>query len=124
MSMVIFDRRHMPALMLVLSAVMLIVTVPITHIGLKYLPVAVLGLLLVAAFSLLRAKSNSELPEKKVSGVFLKGGLIFLFGAGYGLMNSINRGWEWIDLVPFTISTSIGAYLLWLGFRPRRSSVQ
>jgi hypothetical protein len=115
--------RYIPTLMLGLSAVMLIVTAPITHLALKNLLVAGFGLLLVAYFYLRRARSNSDLPEKKISG-YLKGGLIFLFGAAYGLVNSLSLGWEWVDLVPLTIVTSIGAYLIWLGIRSGHSSGQ
>ena len=120
--MVRLGRRHIPALMLVLSAVTLIVAAPIIHIGREYLFAPVLGLLLFAAFSFVRVRSNPSFPEQKVSGFFLMSGLIFLLGAGLGLVSSLNGGWEWIDLVPLTIATSIGVYLLWLGIRRGQSS--
>jgi hypothetical protein len=81
--MVRLGRRHIPALMLVLSAVALIVAAPTIRIGRGYLLAAVLGLLVVAAFSFVHPTSNLILPEHKVSGYLLKGGLVFLFGAGY-----------------------------------------
>ena len=90
------------------------------HVGLR----AVLSWLLCLALAIVLILGYMRFRPQagRHSWIPLITGTIFLVGALYGLIQSMEEGWQWIDLVSVIIPAALGTYLIWFGLRKASKS--
>lgn len=111
--------RGIPAIAMFFSAIgIAIVGTTVFRIRPLFLAVAVVAVLLSAM--LISSQPPTPKSHKGRSSVrsVAFAGLIFLTGAGYGLVQSITEGWQWLDLL-ILFPAAFGALLLWFAAKLR-----
>jgi hypothetical protein len=103
------------AAVVLLTVVFMLIGASTVHVGKREIAVTLLCLVLALALMLGYIRFRPQVGRK--SRIPLITGMIFVAGALYGLVQSVEGGWQWTDLVSLIIPAALGSYFTWFGLR-------
>jgi hypothetical protein len=108
--------RIIPFIALMVAAGILFVSGRLLHIQFLYIAIAVFAILVFAAVGLNGGREKSRSATGRRFGAVMKVGLIFLAATAFGLVQSIQSGLRWLDLI-YLGPAFLGSYLVWYAIK-------
>ena len=110
----IFRQNAAITAIVLLTLVFMVIGASSVHIGRRAVAVSLLCIALAVVLILGYIRWRPRVGQSRIP---LVAGVIFLVGALYGLIQSVEEGWQWIDLVSLIIPAALGVYFIWFSLR-------